>query len=517
MIRSFSYSYSMIKTVKQDAFSITKAIQTYTHMESAILENSNLLDTLRFSLNPTVAKQLANDLPNHFKKLENQIETLESIDEIDNFSVQQIQDYFTDYKNYFNDPVLYVQSIITTSIKKQQGIDLTNVSSLMIKEQIDILNSVLLKAKELSKSAQQSTYTTLQYSSVTLWGMLIVIATISFTIMKLVMASIQKPLKRTLEILQSLTEGNLNIKMDINTKDEFGLLSKSLDTMIEHWRCIIGQVRDCSTSLIQTALNTGELSQETQSMVDSQNSQIIEIASAVTQLSEAVAEIAQCSAGTLTETNNAEGYVISGNETVGNTVSLINHLNNNIQTTANTLLSLDKNVDNISTILEVITGIAEQTNLLALNAAIEAARAGEQGRGFAVVADEVRGLAERTRQSIQEIQEMIHILQTESKEAVKVMEKSGKDTQKACNESENVRVSFSDIIKAIEQVSKMTIQVSSASEEQAYVTKNVSEIMEKIKELSEKSLQKTSKSFEESQRVSGLARQLQESVSKFTL
>ncbi|MDX1286056.1 MAG: methyl-accepting chemotaxis protein, partial [Draconibacterium sp.] len=221
----------------------------------------------------------------------------------------------------------------------------------------------------------------------------------------------------------------------------------------------------------------------------------------------------------ITKSTQATSEVRNENIKCENTVNVaivtMLSLSKRLEDAPNTINEVAKNSDEIGTVLDVIQGIAEQTNLLALNAAIEAARAGEQGRGFAVVADEVRSLATRTQESTEQIKEMINRLQSGSRRGVDVMSQSREFAEVAVNRATEAGTSLSDISKNIVLIDDKNVQVASASEEQSTVSENVNQKIVQVNKMAEINLKSVQEAILTNQEISNISQALDELVNKF--
>ncbi len=245
-------------------------------------------------------------------------------------------------------------------------------------------------------------------------------------------------------------------------------------------RRLLGAVDKETQQLSDAAAKTAAVANETAAAVQRQQAETEQLAAAINEMSSTVAEVARNAASAEKEAQNVDQSMHAGMDMVDRTVAGIQELSHEVDKATTVLDELKSESNDIGTVLDVIKGIAEQTNLLALNAAIEAARAGEQGRGFAVVADEVRTLASRTQDSTQEIQSMIERLQAGANKAVQVMNGSKSKVEQSVDQSNATGEALASISEAIATISSMNAQIACATEEQAATTEEINIIDEAV-------------------------------------
>lgn len=316
---------------------------------------------------------------------------------------------------------------------------------------------------------------------------------------------------------QRVAEGDLSTNLDAQNGGEFGVLSQSFAKMVMRLRDVVTNVVNSSNQLGVSAEQLTNTTRITLENIRQQELHTSEVATAITEMAATVQEVAHHSAQTAEAAQKADSSAASGREVVEQMVVTIQQLHDDIGKAAEVIQALAADTSSIGGILDVIRSIADQTNLLALNAAIEAARAGEQGRGFAVVADEVRNLAKRTQDSTQEIQDMILRLQEGAKQAVTVMDQSRSQAEAGSRQADNAGHALEDITHANRVISDMAVQIASAAEEQAVVAHDISQRIEQIRELASHNATGSDQVSSASEGVARLAEGLNVQVRHFSL
>ncbi|GAA5317573.1 MAG: methyl-accepting chemotaxis protein [Candidatus Pelagadaptatus aseana] len=331
----------------------------------------------------------------------------------------------------------------------------------------------------------------------------------------LITLSIRAPLKHIVDNITKVATGDLRQTFKVESNDELGDLSQAMQELVDTLRSMIEKINTNSDQLAQTADSTAGIARSSYDNINSQTEQTSRVAVSVQEMSATVAEVAQSVSNTLQQVESTHNDVNSGEQLLQSNIHDINELAGNIEHGSTVIERLNENTNNIGSILDVIRGIAEQTNLLALNAAIEAARAGEQGRGFAVVADEVRTLASRTQDSTSEIQEMIGRLQQGAKEAVDTMSQSRTDAQQSAEKIAEAGRMLSDIARSVDVIKDMSTQIASATEEQSQTAREQSEMVSNISSLASSTAEGAQESLDASQEMAGMAETQSQLLSQF--
>lgn len=285
------------------------------------------------------------------------------------------------------------------------------------------------------------------------------------------------------KIVAEMASGDLTAKFNIDRNDEIGEIMKSLQTMRNHLLDMISDITDTTSELSDSSEKMAALSSITTTNLQTQLSETEQVATAMNEMTATVQEVANNISHTAIAVSEANDETDNGLKIVKDAIVEIKNLASQIEEASDTIHQLETDSESITSILDVIKGVAEQTNLLALNAAIEAARAGEQGRGFAVVADEVRSLASRTQQSTEEINAMIEKLLSGSKKSVAAMNKSSELARSAVTKTSETGRSLSSISDAVSKINNMSTQIASAAEEQSGVTEEINRNIVRINDM----------------------------------
>ncbi|PSW22157.1 methyl-accepting chemotaxis protein [Photobacterium sanctipauli] len=334
-------------------------------------------------------------------------------------------------------------------------------------------------------------------------------------ISKLVINPIQVVAKAMSEIAQG--GGDLTSRLNIKTNDEVGMLAKGFDTFILNLHQLVSRIVTSAEELGKCAEQIKASASNNASATQQQLSEIEQVATALNEMASATQEVSNNATVTADKTASCNDLALRGNTSVQKTVDEIHNLGDEVTTTSSTIAELKEKSEHINTVLEVIKGIAEQTNLLALNAAIEAARAGEQGRGFAVVADEVRALAQRTQNSTEEIEGIINDLQASSTEASQQMNTTRSTLAQTLEESGQAIQALEEIITDIRQINDMNTQVATATEEQNAVAGEVSEKVVAINSITTSVTSNAAHVGELSSRLEEISAGIKADLSKFRL
>lgn len=340
---------------------------------------------------------------------------------------------------------------------------------------------------------------------------------ITITLAVIITRSIILPIASAVAATETVAAGDLTQQIDVQGKDEPARLLAAIARMQNSLRSAISQISD---SAIQLAAATEELhavAEDSSRNLQSQNGEIQQAASAITEMSAAVDEVARNATGTAEASNQSARLAHEGRDKVQHTVNTIENMTHVFAKTAQQVEGLAEESKDIGKVLDVIRAIAEQTNLLALNAAIEAARAGEAGRGFAVVADEVRALAHRTQVSTREIEGMISKVQAGTQATVDSMRGSVEHAYQALEIANQAGIALEDIYKQVGKISERNLLIASASEEQAAVAREVDRNIVNISDFSTQSAAGANQTSASAQELARLATGLNSLVARFVV
>ena len=324
-------------------------------------------------------------------------------------------------------------------------------------------------------------------------------------------------LNTLIDVMRDISQGDGDLRSRLNSsgKDELATLAKTFNRFMENLQELIVIIQQDTENLKTAAANLNDASNTVKSASHQQNDNLDQIATAVNELSHVVADTANNSQGAMEKVKVASQISTSSSKVVNDSVKNVSNLSASISNASDVISSLAKESQNIIAVLDVIRGIAEQTNLLALNAAIEAARAGEQGRGFAVVADEVRTLASRTQQSTENINEMLGRLEHSVNDAVNAIERGASEVDSVVAVSEQLARAFDQVSEAVNDANETIYQIAAATEEQSQVVTDINTNVTNLNTLGQQNLKTIENTGEIAGSVNGTVQQLGQKVSRF--
>ncbi|MDD1967902.1 methyl-accepting chemotaxis protein [Pseudomonas putida] len=323
------------------------------------------------------------------------------------------------------------------------------------------------------------------------------------------------PLQQTLQAAQRIAKGDLSVDIDIRRHDEMGRLQHSMQDMTVSLRTLISGIGDGVTQIASAAAQLSAVTEQTSTGVNNQKSETDQVATAMNQMTSTVMEVARNAEEASEAARQADLQAREGDRVVADAIGQIERLAVEVHNSTRAMGDLKQESDKIGGVLDVIKSVAQQTNLLALNAAIEAARAGEAGRGFAVVADEVRGLAKRTQESTEEIEVLIAALQNGTQQVVSTLDASRNLTDSSVELSRRAGSSLESITRTVSTIQSMNQQIATAGEEQTVVAEQINRSVLNVRDISEQTAAASDQTAASSAELARLGAQLQELVGRF--
>ena len=333
----------------------------------------------------------------------------------------------------------------------------------------------------------------------------------------LVARGIVRPIRVAVDAMRDIAagEGDLTRRLEEHGRNEVAELGQAFNQFAEKVRRLVSEVAGSTSQVAAAAEEMSAITDEFNRDVAQQRHEIEQVATAMNEMTATVQDVARNAAQAAASAQAADREAQQGQQVVHETVSSIESVSVEVEHTASAIQRLEADSQSISAVLEVIRGVAEQTNLLALNAAIEAARAGEQGRGFAVVADEVRTLASRTQQSTLEIQQVIEQLQSGARNAAEVMHRGRAQVDSSVLQAQQAGSSLTSITSAVASISDMNVQIASAAEQQSAVSDEISQNVVNINQVADRVTEAAGQTAQASSQLAYLAAGLQSLVGQF--
>lgn len=426
-------------------------------------------------------------------------------------------DFFSNYEKWVNKTKKVVQD---RSAGKKNVSDLAAFiaeSEHSFQAMRNILDTVGELRLEQANEFTLQTTNQAQESQTLLLAILFVGIAISAACIIFIPPMVVKPLLQLRDRLLDISsgEGDLTARIQLDQKDEVGNIVTYFNNLMEKLQQLIGQTQSITVTVSEQTRKLSADAVANKDANDHQHEALTQVATAVNEMAAAIQEVARNTSDTANEAKNANAHSEQGQRIVYDTITQIQQLSTQVQSAAGLIAHVEEEANNVNSVIDVIGGIAEQTNLLALNAAIEAARAGEQGRGFAVVADEVRTLASRTQESTQDIQRMLQKLQQGVKDAVSAMNTSCESAQDTVRTTEGAGKTLDEIKDAVSNITRMAIQIAAAAEEQSEVTEDINRNLTQIQDYAELSTEIADTTLTTSNALNERTETLKQSVQSF--
>ena len=369
----------------------------------------------------------------------------------------------------------------------------------------DALYTIQLERRD-NESASANTIQLVSTLLVLLFGILAAV---------IITRQITRPLRETLEVVERIAGGDLSHNLRVTRRDDLGVLQQGIARMGTTLRELIGGIRDGVTQIASAAEELSAVTEQTSAGVNSQKIETDQVATAMHEMTATVQEVARNAEDASQAAAAADAEAREGDQVVNQAIDQIERLAVEVGRSTEAMAVLQQESDKIGSVMDVIKAVAEQTNLLALNAAIEAARAGEAGRGFAVVADEVRGLAQRTQKSTEEIEGLVAGLQNGTQQVSNVMNNSRSLTDSSVELTRKAGVSLENITRTVSNIQSMNQQIAAAAEQQSAVAEEISRSIVNVRDVSEQTAAASDETAKSSVELARLGGQLQQMVSHF--
>ena len=391
--------------------------------------------------------------------------------------------------------------------------EINPVFKLVTEESQGFLDIQVAKGKANFEQAEQNINTFLYVVIITVVFSVLIISLLSLMIIR----RINLASRQLEDTANKISTGDLTQRIHLTGSDEFTHIANYVNRIVANFQSIVKSTNQSTSQLARSAEENSAVAMQTKQNIVEQQQQTQLIATAIHQFTATVHEVAESASSALQASEHADSAASKGQYVVKDSIAMIESLSNEMQESVAAMQSLAHHAEDIGSVVDVIQSISEQTNLLALNAAIEAARAGEQGRGFAVVADEVRSLASRTQQSTQEIQQTIQSLQQGSRDATQRLVHGAENAQHTAIEAQKAGDALAEITKSVDQINALNAQIATAAEEQSSVTEEINRNITSISDISNQTACGAEQSSAASDELAQLAETMQAEIEAFSV
>ncbi|NUT82678.1 methyl-accepting chemotaxis protein [Pseudomonas brassicacearum] len=494
-------AYKLIETLDSDVLKMAPGDDRFSQFQ-AITQAKQAFMLARYEVRGYTANSNADTERKAVAQLDAAIASLTPLNE--HFSstrqaeLRQLENALTQYRSAVQAfKVAIADAVQARKEMTEQGASIVTLSEQLYQIQLD------------RRDAESAQARTLQLVSTLLALLVGVIAAVIIT------RQITGPLRDTLAVVERIAGGDLSQNVIVTRRDELGVLQQGIARMGVTLRDLISGIRDGVTQIASAAEELSAVTEQTSAGVNSQKVETDQVATAMHEMTATVQEVARNAEEASQAAAAADGEARAGDQVVSEAIAQIERLASEVVRSTDAMTVLQQESDKIGSVMDVIKAVAEQTNLLALNAAIEAARAGEAGRGFAVVADEVRGLAQRTQKSTEEIEGLVAGLQNGTQQVAAVMNNSRSLTDSSVALTRKAGASLENITRTVSNIQSMNQQIAAAAEQQSAVAEEISRSIINVRDVSEQTAAASDETAASSVELARLGNQLQMLVSHF--